>query len=96
MTVATLVCCSMASLIQIAAPGETAGAVLTAYRMVPMLAIPFGQHVFGLLADRSSVPVALGVFSAVLVIGLAFGRVSGLRSALDAIEPIEPIEPIAA
>jgi len=87
----------LSSLIQIAAPADSAGAVLTAYRMVPMLAIPFGQQLFGLIADATSVQAAMGAFAALLVVALLVGRTLHLRAALDAIDPIRAgTEPSAA
>lgn len=79
----------LSSLVQIAAPSETAGAVLTAYRMVPMIAIALAQELFGLLADATSVQTAMRVLAAVLVVLLLAGRWIRLRASLDAIDPID-------
>lgn len=76
----------LASLVQIAAPAETRGAVLTGYHLMPMLAIPLGQQLFGLLADLASIEVALACFAGLVLLAVALGPLLGLRAAFDAID----------
>jgi len=79
----------LASLVQIGAPAEARGAVLTGYHMMPMAAIPVGQQLFGLVADAMSVEVALFCFSGLVLVALAAGPLLGLRAAIDAIDPVD-------
>lgn len=70
------------SLIQIAAQSRSRNAVLSAYAMLPALFAPIGQELIGLASDLFSVGTALAGVSAVVVVSIVIGAVSGDRMTL--------------
>ena len=67
--------------VQVSAPPESRTPVLTAYALIPLFALPFGQLIIGGMADLFSVQVALIVVGGITLILVVLPRHAAVRAA---------------
>jgi MFS family permease len=78
-----------AALIQASAPKRARAAVFTLYGLIPLLMVPVGQEVVGVVADLTSVPAALFLLAAVVLVLVFVIPRSPMRSAFDTLDGSE-------
>ncbi|MBJ7401659.1 MAG: hypothetical protein JHC67_15565 [Mycolicibacterium sp.] len=79
----------LTALAQMWTPPQSRAVFFTFYALIPMVAIPVGQEVIGLLADLLSVSAALAVVAVLTLVLVAIGPYLPMRAAFDAMSRAE-------
>ena len=79
----------LTALAQMWTPPQSRAVFFTFYALIPMVAIPVGQEVIGLLADLLSVSAALAVVAGLTLVLVAIGPHLPMRAAFDAMSRAE-------
>ena len=84
----------LSAVVQVHAPEEHRGSVLTAYHMIPMLVVPVTQEIVGFVADYFNLAVGFSFCAVCALIAILIGPKMGVSAAIDKLDETSDIPPV--